>query len=59
MMFIIAMARALIRDPQLVAKMAAGEVEDSDCVPCNRCIAEMDRGGVRCALRPVRALETS
>jgi len=29
-------------------KMQIGEVSTSACVPCNQCIAEMDRGGVRC-----------
>jgi 2,4-dienoyl-CoA reductase-like NADH-dependent reductase (Old Yellow Enzyme family) len=47
-----AMARALVHDPQLVARYQAGEATVSGCVPCNRCVAEMDRpGGVRC-VRP-------
>ena len=46
-----AMARALIHDPALIAKYAAGAVQTSGCVPCNRCVAEMERdGGVRCVL---------
>lgn len=46
---LVAMARALIHDPALVAKLQAGTVKASGCVPCNRCVAEMDReGGVRC-----------
>lgn len=48
---LMAMARALIHDPQLMAKFQAGTVKASGCVPCNRCVAEMDReGGVRCVL---------
>ncbi len=48
-----AMARALIHDPRLVSKYQAGSRRTSDCIPCNRCVAEMDReGGVRCARVP-------
>lgn len=46
----VAMGRALIREPDLVDRMRRGETTESTCQPCNRCIAEMDRGGVRCAL---------
>jgi 2,4-dienoyl-CoA reductase-like NADH-dependent reductase (Old Yellow Enzyme family) len=42
------MGRALLHDPDLPRKMERGEVAASGCVPCNECIAEMDRGGVRC-----------
>lgn len=49
---LIAMARALIHDPNLVARYQAGEAATSGCVPCNQCVAEMDRpGGVRCVRR--------
>lgn len=45
-----AMARALVNDPGLIAKYEAGTATESRCVPCNLCVAEMDReGGVRCA----------
>jgi 2,4-dienoyl-CoA reductase-like NADH-dependent reductase (Old Yellow Enzyme family) len=47
----IAMGRALIRDPDLVARMRAGELAGSRCVPCNQCMIEMERGGTRCVLR--------
>lgn len=47
----IAMGRGLIRDPDLVLRMRRGEAAGSRCVPCNRCVVEMDRGGVRCPLR--------
>jgi 2,4-dienoyl-CoA reductase-like NADH-dependent reductase (Old Yellow Enzyme family) len=43
------MARALLHDPALPRKLERGEIAASGCVPCNECIAEMDRGGVRCA----------
>ncbi|MBN2192411.1 MAG: NADH:flavin oxidoreductase [Polyangiaceae bacterium] len=48
---LVAMGRALVHDPALVAKYATGEFDDSGCIPCNRCVAEMDReGGVCCPL---------
>lgn len=46
----IAMGRALIADPDLVRRLERGEVTRSRCTSCNRCVAEMDRGGVRCVL---------
>jgi 2,4-dienoyl-CoA reductase-like NADH-dependent reductase (Old Yellow Enzyme family) len=45
---LVGMARALLHDPTLPNRFASGELETSGCVPCNECIAEMDRGGVRC-----------
>jgi 2,4-dienoyl-CoA reductase-like NADH-dependent reductase (Old Yellow Enzyme family) len=45
---LVGMGRALLHDPALPGKMERGEVAVSACVPCNECIAEMDRGGVRC-----------
>lgn len=47
---LVAMARALIADPELVRRFEAGERQRSRCTHCNACIAEMDRGGVRCVL---------
>lgn len=44
------MARALIADPDLVERMRVGEVVRTRCTACNRCMAEMDAGGVRCVL---------
>jgi 2,4-dienoyl-CoA reductase-like NADH-dependent reductase (Old Yellow Enzyme family) len=50
---LVAMGRALIHDPQLIAKYQAGAARTSGCIPCNRCVAEMERpGGVVCALVP-------
>jgi 2,4-dienoyl-CoA reductase-like NADH-dependent reductase (Old Yellow Enzyme family) len=46
----VGMGRALIHDPDAVRNMAEEDTWRSECVPCNRCIAEMDRGGVRCVL---------
>lgn len=49
---LVAMARALIHDPALIAKYRDGMADRSGCVPCNQCVAEMDReGGVRCVRR--------
>jgi 2,4-dienoyl-CoA reductase-like NADH-dependent reductase (Old Yellow Enzyme family) len=47
----VALGRALIRDPDLVDRMRSGELRGSRCVPCNRCIVEMERGGTRCVFR--------
>jgi len=46
----VALGRALIHDPHLVAKLERGEVDRSGCNHCNECVVEMDRGGVRCVL---------
>lgn len=47
----VALGRALIRDPDLVARMQRGELTASRCIPCNRCVVEMERGGTRCVFR--------
>jgi 2,4-dienoyl-CoA reductase-like NADH-dependent reductase (Old Yellow Enzyme family) len=47
---LVALGRALIREPDLVRRLERGEAVESTCEPCNKCIVEMDRGGVRCAL---------
>ena len=50
-----AMGRALIHDPNLIAKYGAGTERTSGCEPCNQCVAEMDReGGVCCAKVPAQ-----
>jgi len=40
--------RVTIRDPGFVDKLRRGEIHESDCDHCNRCIATMDAGGVYC-----------
>ena len=40
--------RALIREPDLVRRMERGEWQASKCAHCNRCVAEMENGGVWC-----------
>lgn len=47
----VALGRALIRDPDLVDRMREGSLAGSRCIPCNRCIIEMERGGTRCVYR--------
>lgn len=44
----IEVGRAIIKDPQIINKMQRGEVTASDCDHCNRCVAAMDKDGVRC-----------
>ncbi len=47
------MGRALLAEPDLIARWSRGDAAPSRCTPCNRCIAEMDRiGGVLCAREP-------
>lgn len=48
---LVALGRALLRDPDLVERLRSGELEGSRCIHCNLCIVEMDRGGTRCPLR--------
>lgn len=47
---LLAMARPLIMEPDLIGRMERGEATASRCEPCNKCIAEMDHGGMRCTL---------
>ena len=57
----VAMARALLNDPDLVNRFAAGEADRSGCIHCNRCMPTIYTG-TRCPLidprpgdRPVTA----
>jgi 2,4-dienoyl-CoA reductase-like NADH-dependent reductase (Old Yellow Enzyme family) len=45
----VAMGRALLREPHLVARWQAGRTEESLCVHCNKCMATIYRG-TRCVL---------
>jgi 2,4-dienoyl-CoA reductase-like NADH-dependent reductase (Old Yellow Enzyme family) len=47
---LLAMARPLIMEPDLIARMEKGETVESMCEPCNRCIGAMDRGPATCKL---------
>ncbi len=44
----VALGRALIMDPDFVSKVRSGETEISECDQCNRCIAEMEKTGIKC-----------
>lgn len=46
----IAIARALIHDPGFLIKLRENQLEKTECNRCNKCVVEMDRGGVRCVL---------
>ncbi len=48
----VAMARALLRDPDLPRKLQSGDSDRSTCVPCNQCVVEMERNGTRCVYVP-------
>ncbi len=48
----VAIGRALLADPDLIARIAAGEAFETRCDHCNVCVAEMERDGVRCILPP-------
>ena len=46
----IALARPLIHDSGFLLKLQSGEIEKTECNRCNKCVVEMDRGGVKCVL---------
>lgn len=43
------MGRALLREPDLVARLAAGDAIAGSCVHCNKCIPSIFTG-TRCVL---------
>jgi 4,4'-dithiodibutanoate disulfide reductase len=45
----VAMARALLREPDLVNKLREGTADESLCVHCNKCMPTLYRG-TRCVL---------
>lgn len=47
----VALGRALLREPDLVRRMAAGESDESLCVHCNKCMATI-YAGTHCVLVP-------
>lgn len=47
---LVAVGRALIHDPDFVLKIKENDQHVSLCNHCNVCVAEMDRGGVRCVI---------
>jgi 2,4-dienoyl-CoA reductase-like NADH-dependent reductase (Old Yellow Enzyme family) len=44
----VAMARALIREPDFVNRLARGQATESRCHPCNKCVAYMYAGRAWC-----------
>jgi 2,4-dienoyl-CoA reductase-like NADH-dependent reductase (Old Yellow Enzyme family) len=52
----VAMGRALLREPDLVKRLASGQASDSLCVHCNKCMATIYRG-TRCVLVDERPSE--
>jgi 2,4-dienoyl-CoA reductase-like NADH-dependent reductase (Old Yellow Enzyme family) len=48
----VAMARALLREPDLPRRYQAERAVESLCTHCNLCMAEMEAGGTRCVLVP-------
>jgi 2,4-dienoyl-CoA reductase-like NADH-dependent reductase (Old Yellow Enzyme family) len=45
----VAMGRALLREPDLIARLANGDSRDGLCIHCNKCMATIYRG-TRCVL---------
>jgi 2,4-dienoyl-CoA reductase-like NADH-dependent reductase (Old Yellow Enzyme family) len=52
----ISLARPLIREPDLVAKLAAGRKTAPDCVSCNICLMHDEHHSLRCWRVPRRRL---
>jgi 2,4-dienoyl-CoA reductase-like NADH-dependent reductase (Old Yellow Enzyme family) len=48
---LLALGRALIRQPDLVQRIAAGTYDGSLCTHCNRCVAYVGHAPTRCPLR--------
>ncbi len=48
----VAIGRALLREPDLIARYAAAEATTGRCVPCNLCIAKVGYQPTRCVRRP-------
>jgi len=49
---LVAMGRALIREPDLVARFQKDDGHEPRCVHCNLCVPESYRAGTRCVLLP-------
>jgi 2,4-dienoyl-CoA reductase-like NADH-dependent reductase (Old Yellow Enzyme family) len=48
----VAMARALLREPDLLLRMQADEAQAGICIHCNKCAPTIyERGGTRCVVR--------
>lgn len=51
------MGRATIQNPDFAKKLQSGELTQSPCDHCNRCVAAMDAGGVYCVSNEVGFLK--
>ena len=51
----LALARPLIREPDLVMKFESGSSAEALCIPCNKCLASVAKGAIRCPERPYPA----
>ncbi len=47
----VALGRALIYEPDFPKSLEDGSLEAVDCDHCNRCVAAMEAGGIRCVTR--------
>jgi 2,4-dienoyl-CoA reductase-like NADH-dependent reductase (Old Yellow Enzyme family) len=47
----VALGRALLREPDLVRRLATGAASESLCVHCNKCMPTIYRG-THCVLAP-------
>jgi 2,4-dienoyl-CoA reductase-like NADH-dependent reductase (Old Yellow Enzyme family) len=50
----VAMARALIYEPDLVNRLRSGDASPSGCTHCNLCVAEMELAHTRCVLHELQ-----
>jgi NADPH-dependent 2,4-dienoyl-CoA reductase/sulfur reductase-like enzyme len=56
---LVSMGRALIADPQLPKKAEQGSLDEIvPCISCNRCIQNLRKGALRCAVNPETGNET-
>ena len=54
----VAMARALLREPDLINRMRTGQVDEGLCIHCNRCMPSI-YSGTRCVLIDPDPIETT
>jgi 2,4-dienoyl-CoA reductase-like NADH-dependent reductase (Old Yellow Enzyme family) len=50
----VAIGRALIHDPDFIQRVEKDPDHVSECNHCNVCVAEMDRGGIKCILHDLK-----
>ena len=52
----VALGRALLAEPDLAKRLAAGSWSVSSCTACNECVGQVGRTPTRCVLQPTAAL---